>query len=268
MSLELEGTRLWNVQEWRDSSNGSVRIDAIYGDNAEQTLLTGLESVEEIEITGTASGYRLANEGGYSNDPVTALAEWVAEVESYVNGRQGEGWTLEDTRTGDTQNSIIELFGFQREAGAKYEVSWDLSMVNAQAMMADSPSSPEDVSPSTTATLDGIDLDSVDVWREQKRQDVEVYPIAFAQEGENEALANSGAYRQVMIRGERTGTYQERGDFDDSMKSLIGQDNIVTYSSSFPGREMDVMVKEYESTEEAGLTRIGEYILELVEGTG
>lgn len=263
MTVDLDGTRLWNVQEDISESKGEVRTDSIYGEDSDLTILTGLERVESLTMTGIATGIRLSNQAGYSDDPNTALAEWVVEMETFINANQGSGYTLTNNERGDSKNVVIESFGWQRKPTEKYQVSWDMSVQWAQGMMSDVSSSPPSVSPSQTWTLDGIDLGNQVILRHDKQQEIKPYPIAYADAGENETLAQSGAVRQITIRGSKD---ENRNSFDDSMQALIGQDTIVTYSSAFPGRDLDVMVKEYESTREAGWTRLGEYSLTLIEG--
>lgn len=263
MTVDLEGTRLWNVQEDISKSKGNVRTDSVYGEDSDLTLLTGLERLEKITMTGTATAIRLSKQAGYSSDPNTALAEWVAEMETFINANQGSGYTLTNNERSDSKNVVIESFGWQREPTAKYEVSWDMTVHWAQGMMSDISSSPAPVFPSSSWSLDGIDLGNQVMIRHDKQQSFEPYPVSYAGPGENEVLAQSGAVRQISIRGSKN---ENRNSFDDNIQALIGQDTIVTFSEAFPGRDLDVMVKEFESTREAGYTRIGEYSLTLIEG--
>lgn len=263
MSVTIDGIRLWQTQEDKNKTNGNVRIDSIYSEDSDLTLLTGLESIEELTYTGRATGIRLSKQQGYSSDPLTALAEWVVEMETFVNAKQGTGWTLDDNERGEQYNAVVQMFGWQRNKGAKFEVSWDLSAIWGQGAMVSSTRNPPSVNPSSAWTLDGTDLGSIDAYRQQKRQELKPYPIAFADAGQNDVLSQSGAFRRIMIRGEKAGGLNT---FDNTMRSLVGQDQIVTFSEAFPGRDLNVMVKSYESTREAGRTRLGEYILEMIEG--
>lgn len=261
--IQLEDTRLWQTQENISDSLGNVRIDAVYGDDSEDALLTGLESIENVEYTGIATGNRLALQDDRPDDPLQALAEWVVEAETYVNGQQGTGWSLQDDERGDTRNVVLRNFGWQRNRAEKYQVSWDMAALWGRGMMEPNDTTPQPVTPSQSWSLDGHDLQYVDSYRQQKQQEVTPYPIAYADAGDNEVLAKGGATRRIMIVGS---VESNRNSFDSTMQSLIGQDNIVTFSEGFPGRDLDVMVQKYESTREAGWTRFGDYMLELVEG--
>jgi hypothetical protein len=263
MSVTIDGVRLWQTQEDKNKTDGNVRVDSIYSEDSDKTLLTGLESIEELTYTGRATGIRLSQQSAYSSDPLTALAEWVVEMEEFVNANQGTGWTIDDGERGEQYNTVVQMFGWQRNKGAKFEVSWDLSGMWARGAMASKSRSPPSVSPSSSWTLDGTDLGSIDAYRQQKRQKLKPYPIAFADAGENEVLSQSGAFRRIMVRGEKVGGLNT---FDNTIRSLVGQDQIVTFSEAFPGRDLDVMVKSFESTRESGLTRFGTYILEMIEG--
>lgn len=263
MAVHIGDTRMWQAQEDISESASDIRVHSVYGTDSDETLLTGLESVESLEYTGRATGNRLSNQHKYDNDPVTALAEWVVELETYVNGQQGSGWRLKDDDRGKEFKTVVEMVGWQRNSSEKYQVDWDLSGKWVLGEMEPTETQPASVNPSQTWKLDGNDLGSLDSYRQQKRQEMEVYPIAFVDPGENESLPNSGAIRQIMIRGTKVGN---RDTFDQNMQDLLGQDNIVQFEEAFPGRTLDVMVESFESHREAGITRKEEYMLELVEG--
>ncbi|UBF23112.1 hypothetical protein HCTV-16_gp129 [Haloarcula virus HCTV-16] len=264
MAEFLGSTRLWHKQEDIVEAKGKVRTDAIYGEDSDQTLLTGLQQQQKFTTTGVATGLRLSRQPGYSNDPNTAVAQWVVEMETYINAQQGSGFTLQSDERNDSKNVVLESFGWQREPTEKYQVSWDLTAHWGQSMMSSSSRNPPSVSPSQSWSLDGYDLGNQVMTRQEKMQQVEAYPIAYAKAGENEVLAQSGAIRQITLRGSKN---SNRNSFDDAMQALLGQDTTVTFSEGFPGRDLEVMVKEYESTREAGYTRIGEYSMTLIEGT-
>ena len=273
MTTKIEDTRLWQANEYRLESTGNVRVDSIYGEDEEEVILTGLEREEVVKLTGHAAGTRLMQEPGYSDDPLVALAEWVAEAASYVNGQQGSGWDFYDGLRDREINVVLESFGWQRQAGDKYQVQWDLQGIWGRGMMPSEQSPVPDVDPGTaddpktTATLDGIDLGSVQSWRQQKSQEIGSYRLALADAGDSEVLAETGAFREITLVGEYSDTTgMTMNDFDSAMMDLIGQDIVVEYESAFPGRTLDVMVREYDSLREAGLTRRGDYVLSLVVG--
>lgn len=267
MPVHIDDVRMWQAQDARLESKANVRPDAVTGEDSDNTLLTSLESQETFEYTGIATGMRLSTVSGYSSDPLTALAEWVAKAETLVNGAQGTGYTLEDTNRDRSENVTLESIGWQRNEGEKYEVKWDVAIDWANGIMPDRSTAPTPVDPwEGPSVIDGVDVENVQSVRESKQQQIEQYLIAFADPGENEAMADGGAIRKIIIRGDVEGTNVNRNNFDNHFLNLTGQDELVTYEAAFPGRELDVMVSNYESTREAGITQMNEYIIELVEG--
>jgi hypothetical protein len=265
-----EGNRtvdLWQAQEDRDERDANLDISAFAGSNSDETFLAGLTQQHEAQVTGTATGFRLARQPDYSDDPVLALAEWVQEMMAFVNGKQGTGLTLEHDERGLTRSIIAKSFGWTRESGAKYEVSWDFAFRIGEGVMVSEEPTPREAYKQSTWALDGIDLQHPIDYREEKREQLTTAPMVFADTPEeNVVKEDSAPVRTIRINGRHTGTRSERNQFDDQIRSLIGQDTIVTYESAFPGHDLDVMVNSYESTREAGLTRLGEYSLELIQG--
>jgi len=157
------------------------------------------------------------------------------------------------------------MFGWQRAPGAKYEVDWDMSLKVGNSLMSSTYTAPDEVSPTSTWRLDGETLPQVTAYRQQKRQELNTYPIAFANPDENEVLADSGAIRQIIIRGEVSDS-TGLNTFDQRIQSLIGRDVTVDFESAWPGRTKEVMVRSFDGTREAGYTRRGEFTIEMVEG--
>lgn len=258
---------LWQVQEDKEERDGNVDVAGIPTFDSEETYLSGFTQQHKGEVTGKATGFRLSNQSGYSNDPVTALAEWVQEVMALVNGKQGTGFTLTHDERGDTYNVVLKNFAWTRSSGAKFEVEWDMSFRIGEGIMVQEDTTPGTANPSSTWSLDGNDLHHPLQYREQKKERFETAPMAFADSAEeNLQESTSGPIRSISINARYTGPKSERNTFDQTMRGLIGQDTIVTYSSGFPGHDLDVMVNRYESTREAGITKVGEYSLELIEG--
>lgn len=257
--------RLWHTQQDERKTQGGVRADSIYTFDSDDTILTGLERQETLQLNGIATGNRLSAQSDWPNDPLQALAEWVVHMQSFVNGKQGTGYDLVDDEREERYRGLVTEFAWQKNKGEKYEAKWYLTLKRGEGISVAEDTTPPSVSPQPTATLDGYDLHSLTSWREEKTQRARVYPIALADSGENQAMSKTGAKRRIQINGTVTGE-SERNTFDTNINSLIGGDETVTYRSAFPGEEVTVMVDQFESTREAGLTRLGEYALELVEG--
>ncbi|QCC57367.1 hypothetical protein [Natrinema thermotolerans] len=269
MSVELDTPgqtiRLWNGQESRTQTQGNVKVDNLPASGSDKTLLTGLEASETVTYTGTATANRLSKLSGYSNDPETALAEWLVTAEATLNGRQGEGHDLVDDNRGRTIRGVLGVFGWQRSRGARYEVEWNLELVRGRGLMPYRSPSPPDPNPQEKAFLDGADLGSIRELQETKEQPIEPVPLHALSGPENyEILDDGGAQRSITITGEIAGDRLDT--FDDHMRSIVGRDQIVTFEEAFPGRSLEVMVQNYDSVRSAGRTRLGSYSLEMVEG--
>lgn len=263
--VSVEDTELYFSQEDRSQTKANLNPNSVFGDQPDETLLVGLESQEEFIYSGEASGVHLSTLSGYSDAPLQALAEYTAELEAYVNGNQGTGWAFNDRERGKQYNGVIESVAWRRKGGEPFSLSWDMSVMWAQATMAAGPHSPESVSPGGTPTLAGQDLGAVDETQVQRSQDIEQYPVALADPGQNLALANSGVIREVTIVGRITD--ETRIDtFDNTIQQNMGNDTIVTYEEPFPGRTMEGMIQDFTGTREAGKTRIGQYQITFVEG--
>jgi len=258
--------RLWNGQESRSQTQGNVKVDNIPSSNSEDTLLTGLEASESLTYTGTATGNRLSEQSAFSDEPETALAEWLVTAEAYLNGRQGDGYDLVDDNRGRTIHGILGTFGWQRSRGARYEVQWNLELVRGNGLMPyRSPNIPSP-NPQEKAFLDGVDLGSIRELQETKEQPVEPVPLHALSGPENyEVLDDGGAQRSITIVGEVAGETR-LDEFDANMQSIVGRDQIVTFEEAFPGRSLEVMVQNYDSVRSSGRTRIGEYSIEMTEG--
>jgi len=258
----------WQAQEDRDEREGEVDVSPSATYDSDEAYLSGMTEAHSQETTGIVTGNRLSRQTGYSNDPVTALAEWVQTVMALINGQQGQGYTLTHDVRDLERNVVLESFGWTRSSGEKLQLEWDLAYRIGEGVMVDNTTSTNPASPSSTWTLDGRDLQHPIQYREEKRQKLGTDKMLNASSAEqNTITSESGAVRTITISAEHTGTVSERKAFDDHMKLLIGQDTIATYQSAFPGHELDVMVNKYESVLEAGRTRVGEYSLELIEGT-
>lgn len=260
-----DALRLWQAQETKRNVQGNVQVDSVFSTDSDDTLLTGMEAQEQVVYTGLTTGNRLSNQSNYSDDRVEALAEWVADLETFVNGTQGTGWPLYDSDRERTIHGVVAGVGWQRSRAALYEVEWNIELIRGEGIMAQRAASPEAVSPQTRATLDRMDLGDLQQTQMEKQQPFEVYHEAFAEPGSNPIKSQGGAVRTFTLSGRIAGE-AARNEFDGHVRSLVGSDTIVPYESAFPGRTTPVMVRDFESTRESGQTRLGEYSIEVVEG--
>lgn len=258
---------LWQAQEDKSNLQGEVDVQNPPTLDSDDALLSGLTIQEDVELTGKTTGLRLSRQSGYSNDPKVALAEWVQKAIAFVNGNQGTGYTLQSTERDRSIPGVVASFGWVRSEGSPLEVDWDITFKRGEGVMASEPISTGPAQPQSTATLDGMNLQHLKQWREQKQQSFDPAPVTLADSADSTIqAADSGAIRRIILTGTYTGTIAERKQFDNKFQNLVGQDEIVTYQSAFPGHSLDVMVSSYESTREAGHTRLGSYTLELYQG--
>lgn len=267
ISSESASVDMWNIGEDRDERDGDTDVFDSPSFDSDEAYLAGMTESHTSSVSGTATGFRLSDQSGYSNDPVTALAEWVQKAMAFVNGQQGTGYTFTHDERDYTSNGVIVSFGWTRNSGAKFEVDWNLTYRIGEGVMTDGPIDVGAASPSSTWTLGGTDLQHPVQYREEKRQQFKPIEMLYADGPEQNVLeSKAGARRTININGKHTGTVAERKSFDDTMTSYMGNDTTVTYQSAFPGHSIDVMVNRYESILEAGATDQGEYQLELIEG--
>lgn len=265
---------LLHTQEDVGTSKARVQPIPIPTFDSDETILIDFTNEEKPQLNGKANGIYLANSSvtradgsSYSSDPVTALAQWVQDVMAFINGSQGEGYTLSSTERNRDINVAVKNFSWRRTKGNQYEVNWDMQLVRGDVTMTDGTISPNSVNIGSSWTLAGNDLHSVRDYTEIKKQGLQSSPIPLGSPSENIVFQKEGTKREIIITGRVDATQSTRNSFDSSIRNLIGDNTTSTYSSAFPGHDLEVMVKSFDPTREAGLTRIGDYSLKLIEGT-
>lgn len=256
-------------QELRNQRSGGVNATAIMGFDADSTFLTALEQSGRVTISGVATGNRISDESGFSNDYDTALAEWVLQLEALVNGQQGDGYQLSRDYRNDTINGTIETAEWTRRGGEVWEVGWNMEIVRGDGAGPYDQVTWSLPGTATTGSYEvaGETLSNVREFQVEKTQPFEQYRRAFADSpDENDLLADAGALRRITVIGEVEGTETERNNFDDSLTSSIGQDTSVTVRDKLTGRELSGFVDSYDATDEAGRSRLGEFAVEVVAG--
>lgn len=263
-----EETFLYNAQQNMATQKSNPKVDAVYSRPSSEAFIVDLEKEGRTQINGRASAFRIANNPDYSNDPLTALAEYAARLLAHVNGNQGVGWEVINDYTGRTIPCVIESIEIIRRRSEKYDFEYSMTVLTGDGMMPTRRLDPETADPSTTARLAGEDLHEIEEMMITKKQRIRVHTYATPRPVEaNEIEARSGAQRNITIRGNIPGDESVRESFDTAIRSKIGVNETSTFESPFPGEDLDVVIVNHDSTREAGQTQIGKYNIETVEGT-
>lgn len=259
-------TLLYNVQENMRTRTSDPSVDSIYSRDSEETFIVSLEEKGSVRIKGTATGVRLSGDANYSNDPLTALTQYVERITAYANPKQGIGWEVVNDYTGRTIPCIVEQVEIIMRRGEKYQAEFTIEVLRGDGMMPQQDISTGAVSPSTTSTLAGQDLHEVEELLVNKRLKMRQHTYALHDADENEVEARSGARQDFIIKGNVPGSESTRKTFDDNIDGPIGNNESVTYSSGFMGKDYNVVIQSHDSTREAGVTQLGGYYIEATEG--
>jgi len=258
---------LWQAQTAEVSTLGAVDATSVQGEDSDQTFLTSIEQSGDLRYSGVVTGNRLSRQAGYSSDPVTALAEWVLDAERYVDGAQGTGYDLTDTRTGRTRRGVIESFEWTRAAGAPLQVEYNLGVTLGEGADPTGVTAPDAIGDATVLSVGGETIDTYREIQVSKSEETDAVRRAFADDpSDNDVLTDGGATREITAVGRVSGLKADRLAFDDALRSTIGQDEFVTVTEPFTGRTFEGMINDFESSDEAGITRLGDFALTVVEG--
>ena len=258
---------LWQAQTAEVSTLGAVDATSVQGEDSDQTFLTSIEQSGDLRYSGVVTGNRLSRQAGYSSDPVTALAEWVLDAERYVDGAQGTGYDLTDTRTGRTRRGVIESFEWTRAAGAPLQVEYNLGVTLGEGADPTGVTAPDAIGDATVLSVGGETIDTYREIQVSKSEETDAVRRAFADDpSDNDVLTDGGATREITVVGRVSGLKADRLAFDDALRDTIGQDEFITVTEPFTGRAFEGMINDFESSDEAGITRLGDFALTVVEG--
>lgn len=261
-------TFLYNIEQNMVTQRSNPEVEAVPTEPSTDTFIVDLEKEGRLRITGRASAFRIARNPKYADDPLTALAEYAARLLAHVNGKQGVGWEIVNDYTDRTIPCIIESVEIIKRRGEKYEFEYSIGVRVGDGMNPSARLVPPPVDPSGEATLAGEDLHEIEEMFMTKQQKLRTHTYSTPRPVEkNEIEALSGARREVTIRGNVPGDESVRKSFDDAIRSKIGENETVAFDSHFPGVSYDVTVVNHDGTREAGRTRIGQYNIEVIEGT-
>lgn len=268
-TLGGETITLYGAQSADNQQQAQLDVSPYTGEDSSEAFLTSLEQQGSISLQGAVTGRRLTGKAGYSSDPKTALAEWAATFEAFVNGAPGSGFDLtRDYRAGRTLRGIVGTARWVRRGGESLEVGWTLEFQRGQGAGIAEPVSPDSVSPGGNFTVDGETLTGIREFAVEKSQPIDTYRRTFAQSpDDNDLLNQAGATRRVTLVGRAVGDATTRNTLEDNLTSSLGNDEIVTVEDAFTGRTYDGMLESVDATDEAGWTRLGDIGIEFVEGT-
>jgi hypothetical protein len=274
MTLYLEDAnsfdrvRLWNGQRFDRSVDANTEIfaPAVISD----TIVSALSSEGQFAIDGITTGEQRIDLGTTSRtDPTAAVAEWVAELEAYVNDQPANsGYQLRNDYTGESENVTPEGISWTRTEGAYQSVEYTVDLELGGDTSGDLGIDPATPTPSDDDFFDRVRLPNVYERRVDKSLELEVLSELLAgSASDNDVIQTSGATKRVTLLGRYEGSWSEMRSFDGELTSRAGDRNSYLSESAFPGGEFEAAILAYESTREAGVTQQGEYVLELVAGS-
>lgn len=261
--------RLWNGQEFQPSVAVDEEVFNPAATTVNETVVSVLQQEEDITINGiTLGSQRIAEGATATSDRIEAVAEWVADLEAWVNGSPGTaGFRLENSYTGETIDVVPRSVGWSRAAGETNAVEYDVELAVGGGLDSDLGISPQSVSPGGPDTYDGVELPHIYERNVDKQIGLTTRRELFGDSAEeNDQFVESSAVRRITLLGDFDGTFSEQRTFDDKLRSRAGQGETYTFSSAFPGLDSEAALVGYESTREAGVTQKGDYAVELVVG--
>jgi len=259
---------LYNAQTLRNDRQAQVNASPFTGDDSEETYLTALENDGRIEIQGAVTGPRLARSASWPSDPQVALGEWAATLDAFVNGAPGNGFTLTLDYRNQSFAGVPETVQWTARGGEVWELGYSFTYLLGDAVGLTDPVTPTTASAGGDLVIDGTTIPSFREFSSQKEQPLNMARIAFADSPEDNTISTEGGVtRTLTATGQFAGDAAARNSFDAALKDTVGQDTLVDVQDPFTGRTYTGMISSYESTDEAGLTRLGEWGLEVIEGT-
>lgn len=239
--------RLRRGQQHNIDSEADADIYSYTGGRPEDTFVSSLGEKEEHSFVGLVTAPKLSNNQDFSDDWKTALSEYLHKLEGFAYSRQFEGYTLEDTHRDRTMDICISELNWEIEAGSPYQLSYELTLQTGVGAMPDDPISYGSSTPGGGWTLDGNDLGNFEYISGVRSPQTKVQVRAFAGgPEENDIITESAAERVFNFRGTYPGSNTEQNIFDDTMESLI-KNETVTFSTDFPGYNIDGIVISYSS---------------------
>lgn len=270
---------LWNSQEYRNEVDAAVDAYSAMGFDTGDTFLTSLEQLGSVSLSGEVTAGRLAQDARFSSNRREALAQWVLLFHKFVDGGQSEdGYQLYREYAGEYIRGVIENATTTVRGGEPYSAEWNLSFLPGQSsgVSGDPLQYPDvncpvtsewDVCPGGDYLIDGHYQFTIDEFQIETSQTWEVYRRALADTVEdNDLFPETGATRRITIMSDVTGAETERETTYDDVSESLGQNQTITVRDALTGQEYSGVIGSFDSTDESGMTRLGEFGMEIVQG--
>lgn len=275
MTLYLENAdtgrelRLWNGQEFgRDITVPETVYNPAAAGGGE-TILSVLRQQGSITVDGIVLGQqRIAAGETTRSDPIAATAEWLLELEAWVNGSPGtEAFQLRNDITGDTTNAIPSAIGWTRGKAETASASYNIELTFGDGLGTDLGINPSSPSIRDTDTIDGVDLPFVFERSVDKTLELNSFEALLEADAEkNDQYIDGSPVKRITLLGDLDRTFADQREFDRQIRSRSGNGESYTFEPAFPGDSFEAAIVGYESAREAGMTQRGDYIIELVAG--
>jgi len=253
------------AQQVERNVRGDTQVQSVYLDDTGESLISDLTAYEEATITWLATANLISGLDAYSDDRLTALAQYAQQVHQLVPPSQGNGWELSDGSRGETITGYFEKASWQINEAEPYVISCDAEFKRGSGIETDGANIPSanPSNPGGTPTLDGVDLGYLESFSEEVRTKVKGYDLSFEGPDQRTLRETEGVTREITLTGKATDTF---ADIEAVVDANKGRDVTIPYESAFPGEAVDVGVKDWRGTRNQEHEQMGEYDLTLVEG--
>lgn len=275
MSLYLENAdtgrelRLWNGQEFGRNITVPETVYNPAAAGGGETILSVLRQQGSIAIDGLVVGSQRINASTTTqSDPAAATAEWILELEAWVNGSPGtEAFQLRNDYTGEITNAVPQTVAWSRGVGETASAEYAVELVFGDGLGADLGITPSSPSIREADTIDGLELPFVFERSVDKTLELDSFEALLEADAEqNDQYIEGSPVKRVTLLGEFDRTFAEQRAFDREIRSRAGTGESYTYESAFPGDTFEAAIIGYESAREAGVAQYGDYVVELVAG--
>lgn len=273
MAVELEDSAsgvtlpLWNARELRRETDAAVDTFTAMGFDADEAFLTSLEQSESVSLSGEVTAGRLVQDSRFSSNRREALGEWAATFEAFVNGGQGDGYTLSRSYAGDSFSGVVETASWTARGGEPDSLGWNLSFIRGASAGTEGTVSLSSVNPGGNWEIDGYTIDYPGEFQAETSQSFEIYRRALADNaGDNDLFPKSGATRRITIMADVVGSETTRKTFYDNITAKLGKNETVTVRDALTGRTHSGVIGSFDTTDESGRVRLGEFSIEIVQG--